>query len=61
MNTGVQTFIQGSVFSSFGHIFACPFNSGSVRFASLLYPEGSANALKKDYLSKSFLFNSLSC
>ena len=24
-------------------------------------PEGSANALKKDYLSKSFLFDSLSC
>ena len=36
MNTGVQMFIQGSVFRSFGHIFACAFNSGSVRFDSLL-------------------------
>ena len=37
MNAGVQMFIQGPDFSSFGHIFACAFNSGSVRFASLLF------------------------
>ena len=34
MNMGVQMFLQGSVFSSFGHIIVCALNSGSVSFAN---------------------------